>query len=364
MMAGVDLTERDPSSGGPSRPRRRRRRRGRITVVIVAVVLVPFLVLGTSVGWFLWQLDTHGKAGKVEPVQILPGWGVPRIGQELQHDHVISSSLVFNIYARFNGDNSFQAGTYDLPTKIGVRSAVAALKRGPQINYEVLRVPPGLWLQQIAARVGKMPSRNAQAFLQGARNNSVRSLFEPANVTNLEGLVRPDTYKISNSQDEISILQTMVHTFDTRAAALGLAKANVDGYSAYQIVTIASLIESEAKVPQDRPLIASVIYNRLKANMPLQIDSTVIYARGKPTDRTLSTSDLNIKSPYNTYLHTGLPPTPICAVSDASLLAAMDPAKTTYLYYVLAGKDGHHAFASTYAQQQANIAAAKAAGVL
>ena len=127
---------------------------------------------------------------------------------------------------------------------------------------------------------------------------------------------------------------------------------------------MASLIEAEAKVPQDRPLIASVIYNRLKANMPLQIDSTVIYARGKPADRTLSTRDLQIKSPFNTYLHTGLPPTPIGSVSDASLLAAMHPAHTDYLYYVLAGKDGHHAFSSTYQQQQQNIAAAQKAGLL
>jgi UPF0755 protein len=364
MITGEDLAQSEPSSGGPRRTRRRPRRRGRITAVIIAVVLIPFLVLGTSVAWFLWQLDTHGSPGKAVPVSVQPGWGVPRIGEELHRDHVIGSSLVFNIYARFNGDNSFQAGTYDLHTGMGVRDAVAALKRGPQINYEVLKVPPGLWLKQVAARVGKMPGRSAQAFLQGARNNSVRSKFEPAAVSNLEGLVRPDTYKISNSQDEISILQTLVTTFDIRATKLGLATANVDGNGPYQIVTVASLIEAEAKVPQDRPLIASVIYNRLKANMPLQIDSTVIYARGKSADRSLSTRDLQIKSPFNTYLHTGLPPTPIGSVSDASLLAAMHPAHTDYLYYVLAGKDGHHAFSSTYQQQQQNIAAAQKAGLL
>jgi UPF0755 protein len=364
MITGEDVTQNDPSRGGPSRRRRRPRRRGRVVAVIVAVVLVPVLVLGSGVTWFLWEIDAHGKPGAVVSVQIQPGWGVPRIGEELHRDHVIGSSLVFNIYARFNGDNSFQAGTYDLRTKIGVRAAVDALKRGPKINYDVLQVPPGLWLQQIAGRVGKLPGFSAQVFLQGARNNSVRSIFEPAGVTNLEGLVRPDTYKISNSQDEISILQTMVQTFDTRAKALGLLDANVDGHPAYQIIIVASMIEAEAKVPQDRPLIASVIYNRLAMNMPLQIDSTVIYARGNPADRTLSTLDLQIKSPYNTYLHVGLPPTPIGSVSDASLIAAMHPAHTTYLYYVVAGKDGHHAFASTYPQQQQNIAAAKSAGLL
>jgi UPF0755 protein len=364
MITGEDVTHTDPSDGGPRRPRRRPRRRTRVVAVIVAVVFIPVAVLGSGVGWFFWEIDSHGAPGKEVSVQIQPGWGVPRIGDELHHDHVIGSSLVFNLYARFNGDNSFQAGTYVLHTNIGVRAAIAALKRGPKINYQVLQVPPGLWLQQIAARVGKLGGRNAQVFLQGARNNSVRSIFEPAAVTNLEGLVRPDTYKISGSQDEISILQTMVQTFDTRAEARGLRKTNVNGYSAYQIVIVASMIEAEAKVPQDRPLIASVIYNRLAANMPLQIDSTVIYARGNPADRSLSANDLHINSPYNTYGHVGLPPTPICSVSDASLIAALAPAHTNFLYYVVAGKDGHHVFASTYAQQQQNIDAARRAGLL
>jgi UPF0755 protein len=366
MITGEDVTQTEPSGGGRRRrPRRVRRRRGRFTAVIAAVVLVPFLVLGTGVTWFLWELDTHGHPGAVVQVQIQPGWGVPRIGEELNREHIIGSSLVFNIYARFNGDNSFQAGTYDLHKELGVRDAVAALKRGPRINYLTLKVPPGFWLQQIATRVGQLRTRSAAEFLQAARNNAVRSEFEPPGVTNLEGLVRPDTYRISNSQDEIAILQTMVKTFDARAKKLGLANANVDGHTAYQIVIVASLIEAEAKVQRDRPLIASVIYNRLRQSMKLQIDSTVIYARGKPNDRKLTPSDLtSIQSPYNTYIHAGLPPTPIGSVSDASLLAAMNPAHTTYLYYVLSGKDGHHAFASTYAQQQANIEAAKRAGVL
>jgi len=268
------------------------------------------------------------------------------------------------VYARLNGDNSFQAGTYDLHTNLGVKDAVRALKKGPRINYLPLAIPPGLWLSQVAARVGKLPNRNGQVFLSGTRNNAVRSAYEPAGMSNLEGLLRPDTYKVSASQDEFSILQMMVTEFDKNATKLGLSTASVDGHAAYDIIKVASLVESEAKVPQDRPLIASVIYNRLRANMPLQIDSTVIYARGNPKDRHLSPKDLNIKSPYNTYLHTGLPPTPIGSVSDASLIAAMHPAQTDYLYYVLAGKDGHHAFSSTYAGQQQNIAAAKAAGVL
>ena len=365
MISGEDVDRPEFEDGFGRSERPRRRRRGRITLVIIAVVLIPILVLGFIAAWFFWEINGHGHPGAVVHVQVDPGWGVPRIATELHKQHIVGSSLAFNVYARLNGDNSFQAGTYDLHTNLGVRAAVAALKAGPRINYVKLLAPPGLWLQEIAGRVGKLPNRNGQTFLAATHNNAVRSAFEPAGTTNLEGLLRPDTYKVSASQDEISILQSMVTAFDTHAQHLGLSTASVDGHGAYDIIKIASLIESEAKVPQDRPLIASVIYNRLKANMPLQIDSTVIYARGKPGDRSLSAADLtNIKSPYNTYLHTGLPPTPIGSVSDASLRAAMAPAQTDYLYYVLAGKDGHHAFSSTYEGQQQNIAAAKRLGLL
>ena|SRR5579862_3411043 len=358
-----DELDQQSTGGWVARPAPRRG--GRITVVILVVVLVPLLALGTTVGWFFWELNGHGKPGPIVHTTLDRGWGVPRIGEQLQHDGVIGSSLAFNIYTRLHGDNSFQAGTYYLHKNIGVKAAVKALQKGPRINYVVLTIPPGLWMTQIAERVGQIPGLRAQAFLQDTHNNSVRSKFEPEGVTNLEGLVRPDTYKISNSQDEISALQTMVTAFDNHAIKLGLPAANVDGYTGYDIIKVASLIEAEAKVPQDRPLIASVIYNRLRANMPLQIDSTVIYARGKHSDRTLTPADLqNVKSPYNTYLHNGLPPTPIGSFSDASLEAAMHPAPTDYLYYVVAGKDGHHAFASTLQQQQQNIQAAQQAGVL
>jgi len=362
MITDDDL-DQESSGSWVARPAPQRGRR--ITAVILVVVLVPLFVLGAAVGWFFWELDGHGHPGALTNVTLERGWGVPRIAEQLQDNGVIGSALVFNVYTRLHGDNSFQAGTYRLHKNLGVKDAVKALQKGPHINYVVLRVPPGLWMTQIAERVGRLGGREAAAFLQDTHNNSVRSVFEPQGVTNLEGLVRPDTYKISGSQDEISVLQTMVTAFDKNAIKMGLATANVDGHTAYDIIKVASLIESEAKVPQDRPLIASVIYNRLRANMPLQIDSTVIYGRGDHTNRKLTPADLqNVKSPYNTYLHTGLPPTPIGSFSDASLRAAMAPAQTDYLYYVLAGKDGHHAFASTYEQQQANINAAKEAGVL
>jgi UPF0755 protein len=219
-------------------------------------------------------------------------------------------------------------------------------------------------MKEIAQRVAKLPGLDAEKFVEASKNNAVRSSFEPEGVASLEGLLRPDTYKIAAEEDEIQVLKTLVDTFDERAAALGLGFANVNGLGAYDIIKVASLIESEAKTPGDRPLIASVIYNRLKQDMQLQIDASLIYARGDPKNRSLSNADKQINSPYNTYANKGLPPTPIAAVSDASIEAALHPAETDYLYYVVIDKQGNHAFATTLEEHEQNIQRAQAAGVL
>jgi UPF0755 protein len=337
-------------------------RRQRTWLVLTSLVIVPLVLLAVGVGWFWWQISPPGGSGPAVEVQIARGCGIPCIGEELSHQGVIGPAWVFTVYARLHGDSNFKAGTYELRKNMGVGSAVTTLKKGPHIAYVRLTIPPGFWLSQIAARVGKLPGLNEENFVEATRNNAVRSAFEPDGVNNLEGLLAPDTYNISAEEDEILVLSTLAQQFDKRALQLGLANANVQGHDPYDIVKVASLIEAEAKFDSDRPLIASVIYNRLARGMPLQIDATLIYARGNPANRSLSDKDKQIDSPYNTYLHTGLPPTPIAAVSAASLQAALHPAQTSYLYYVVIDKQGHTAFASTLEQQNQNIAIAKQNG--
>jgi UPF0755 protein len=337
--------------------------RGRRTaIVLIGLVVVPLVALAIGGVWFWWQLDPPGGAGGKVEVQIAHGCGVPCIGDELSHRGVIGPSWVFNVYSRLNGDTNFKAGTYELRKNMGVSSAVKTLKAGPHVAFVRLTIPPGFWLKQTAARVGKLPGLHVDPFVEATQNNAVRSAFEPAGTNNLEGLLWPDTYNISADEDEIQVLSTLVQTFERRTLALGLSNANVQGHTAYDIVKVASLVEAEAKVDADRPLIASVVYNRLARNMPLQIDATLIYARGDPRNRKLSDRDKLIDSPYNTYIHTGLPPTPIAAVSTASLKAALAPASSPYLYYVVIDKKGNTAFATTLEQQNANIALAKANG--
>ena len=320
--------------------------RGRRTaIVIIALVVVPLVVLGRGALWFWYQVSGCNGGANTVNVQIVKGWSVPRIGDELHKRGLVGNSLVFSVYSRLNGDTSFEAGTYQMRKHMCVRDAVHILKAPPHIVYTRFTIPPGFWLKQIAARVQKLPGRNGSVFLDAAENNSVRSAYEPDGVNNLEGLLFPDTYDIAAEEDEIGILQTMATQFDKTANALGLATANVQGHSAYDIIKIASLIESEAKTEKDRPLIASVIYNRLAQHMMLQIDSTLIYARGNPKNRTLSDADKAINSPYNTYRIFGLPPTPIDSPSAASIKAALAPAQTPYLYYVVIDKQGDSAFA-------------------
>jgi UPF0755 protein len=337
-------------------------RRRRTAIVLIFLVVVPLVALAVGVAWFWWQLSPPGGAGAKVELQIARGCGVPCIGDELSAHGVIGPSWVFNVYSRLNGDTNFKAGTYELRKNMGVKDAVKTMKAGPHIAYVKMTIPPGFWLKQIAARVGSLPGLSIPPFVQAAHNNAVRSAFEPVGSNSLEGLLWPDTYDVAADEDEIQVLSTLAQTFDKKAVGLGLANANVQGHTAYDIIKIASLVEAEAKVDADRPLIASVIYNRLARGMPLDIDATLIYARGDPRNRSLSDKDKLIVSPFNTYAHTGLPPTPIAAAGAASLKAALAPASTQYLYYVVIDKKGDTAFATTLEQQNANIALAKKNG--
>jgi UPF0755 protein len=195
-------------------------------------------------------------------------------------------------------------------------------------------------------------------------SGQIRSAFEPAGVNSLEGLLFPDTYFIAPNESDESIVHKLVARFDQIATQVGLANsAATNGLTPYETIVSASLIQTEAKLAEDAPLISAVIVNRLHQGMPLQVDSTLCYAKGGcpplPTN-----ADKKIASPYNTYLNHGLPPTPISSVTQVNLQAALNPAAVPYLYYVVADKNGKHAFATTLDEHNKNVAAAKAKGLL
>ena len=342
--------------------RRKRRRRGLIiAVALLLVIVLPFLV---GLGWFWYQLDPPGDPGAKVSFEVRDGWGTANIGDALESKGVIGSSLAFQIYAKVTRSGPFRAGTYQLHEDLGVRQAVHALEQKPAYVHETLALPPGMTLSMIAERVGKLPGRSAARFLDAANSGAIRSKYEPAGVNSLEGLTWPDTYFVDPEQSEAEILQTLVTAFDQHMDALGIASKPLPaGVTPYQALVAASLIQTEAKLDEDRPLIAAVIYNRLKAAMPLQIDATVLYARGH-RDGPITKSDLALQSPYNTYVNQGLPPTPISTLTPQSIDAAFNPADVTYLYYVVADANGKHAFANTFAEHEQNVAAARAKGLI
>jgi len=343
------------------RDRRRRRRR---TLLVLGIVLLPVVLVLCAGGWFLYELNPPGGPGKRVSVDIPPRTGTSGIGDLLTDKGVIGSSQAFEIYVGVTRAGPFKPGHYTMRENLGVRDAVSTLKSGPAKGPEFrLVIPPGLTLSQIADRVGALKGHNRDAFLQVAQSGVVRSRYQPPDVTSLEGLLYPDTYFVAKDETDQQILTGLVSAFDRNADAIRLSAPNAAGLSPYQTIVAASLIEREAKLDEDRPLISAVIHNRLATGRLLQIDATVCYAKGG-CEQSPTAADLAIDSPYNTYKNAGLPPTPISSVTVKSLEAAQNPAAVPYLYYVLIDKNGKHAFASTQEEHDRNVEEARKKGLL
>ncbi|MGH9123600.1 MAG: endolytic transglycosylase MltG [Acidimicrobiales bacterium] len=327
--------------------------------VIGAVVLL-LVVIG--IGAVVVRNDMNpGHPGPKVSVTIPKGASTDQIGTLLAKAGVIDGSSVFRLYTKVKGVGVLLPGTYHLPRNSSYHSVVAALEAGPPIVYQKFTIPEGFTLAQIADRVGSLPGRSASDFLAAANSGQVRSQLQPPGSTSLEGLLFPATYTVRADATDLEIVQTMVQTFDDNVANLNLTQvAATLGVTPYQVIVVASMVEREAKLDVDRGPIASVIYNRLKANMLLQIDATVLYGEGITDPAKM---DKNSNTPYNTYKFKGLPPTPISCPGLPSLTAAANPPTTNYLYYVVIDSSGKSGFAATAQEFQGLLAQAHANGV-
>jgi UPF0755 protein len=324
-------------------------RRGKILVILTLLFLL--VAMPAAAGFvYLRSLGLVGSSapGEQVEVEIPEGSGAADIGRLLETESVIRSAFGFRIALYLDGGGAdIQAGTYELPTGLTARDALAALKEGPVVRFVTVTIPEGAWLTDFARIVGRETHVPAGEFRQLAESGEIRSKYQPDDVDSLEGLLFPATYQVVEQDDAESLVRRLVEEFDARMDGLDFSRLSELGVTEYEAVVIASMVEAEARVPRERGMIARVIYNRLEAGDRLGIDATVLYAIGEHKE-TLTVSDLQTDSPYNTRKVAGLPRTPIGAPGVASLEAAVNPADGDWLYYVVSDCAGHHAFSESY----------------
>ncbi|MFL5767768.1 MAG: endolytic transglycosylase MltG [Actinomycetota bacterium] len=321
--------------------------------ILVALAMIAVLAGGASLAYYRW---CQGSGGPQRPVSFTVASGATDIQTvDALHDRGIvrCGGAAARVMLGLRGDSrAIEAGEYQLSTNMAPDDALRVLEKGPPpVPVVDVTIPEGYRLTQIAARVADDLGIPSKRFLNVAANGTF-SLppYLPKDAASLEGFLFPKTYEFDkHGTTPREVISTLLHQFGQEARSLPWDNAKRLGVTPYQVVTIASMIEREAQVPADRPKIAAVIYNRLERNMTLGIDATLQYVDPDPSDG-LTESDLSIDSPYNTRLNKGLPPTPIASPGLPSLRAALEPAQTNDLYYILCGADGHHEFTTTYSQ--------------
>jgi UPF0755 protein len=308
--------------------------------------------------FYIWGMLSPLSPGNGQPVKltVTRSSSTSSIGQMLFEKGLIRSAWFFNLYTRLRGvDDQLKAGTYTFSTAQSLPEIVNELVKGSD-DGRVITIPEGFTLKQIAQLLEKEGLVSREDFLAAAAEDDFNYPFVkklPPGPNRLEGYLFPDTYRVSSSTTARSIIDLMLRRFDQKMKEMDYyRKVEAAGLTLHEAVIIASMVEREARVDRERPVIAGVIFNRLQRDMPLQIDATVQYALGSQRAK-LYYRDLEINSPYNTYLIKGLPPGPIACPGESSLLAAVEPVKTSYLYYV-ARPDGTHAFARTLDEHNAN----------
>lgn len=320
--------------------RKKGRRKHRKILIIAAITLVAIAVTGMAFITSLnGALDSSSEARIT--VTIPSGSSTIYIGEVLEEKGVIKSASKFRWYSKINNyDGKLKAGEYNLGPAMELKEIMALLVAGKS-NTAMFTVPEGYTVNQTADKLAAENLINKDAFMQQVKAGKFDYGFMqylPTGENRLEGFLFPETYETYTTANEAQIIDRMLAQFDRIFKPEYYERASEMGYSVYEIVTIASLIERETRVDDERAKVASVIYNRLDIDMKLQIDATVQYALGAQKERLLY-KDLEIDSPYNTYKYYGLPPGPICSPGEASIQAALYPADTEYYYYVLKSKN-------------------------
>ena len=325
-----------------------------IKILFVLFVLSLLAAVGVSI-WIYSSLNKsheHTKANRF--IQIPKGSTPNEVISKLQAEGILQNELPIQIYLRSFGDASkLKAGEYQFASPITPLQVLSELKKGEERTTK-FTVPEGYTRFDIAKRVAEKfptnPPTNEKAILTLMDDASLIKDFDPK-AKNLEGYMFPSTYDFPLDTKPGEVIRRMVEQFKRVWQPEWNERARALGRTPHEIVTIASLVETESKFDAERAVVASVIYNRLSKNIPLGIDQTAVYVAKMQNrwDGTINKSDLEVDSPYNTRRFGGIPPGPISSVSESALEAALNPAKTDYIFYVLnvEKNDGsHHFYAS------------------
>lgn len=348
----------------------------RVAAAMLGIVLVAFIGYRVAEG-LAERVGTVSTGptiveGREVTIQIPAGATAKGIAEILVREGVIADGGEFETEVRRQGAAArLKAGTYDVVTGAPHLDLIAMLVEGPPpVETFRLTVIEGLRLESMLASLAEQTGFTVGDFEAALSGGEVTSVYLPDDLPTArpelarwEGLLAPDTYEFTVQATPDAILQRMADTLAARVSSLDWTAVTDLGLTPYDGIIIASLIETEAKLENERPIISSVIHNRLAIGQRLQIDATIIYALGKNPGQLLS-SDLEIDSPYNTYLTDGLPPTPISGVRTSSIQAAANPAETEFFYYVLIDEDGTHGFSVTLAEHNEKKAQARADGVI
>lgn len=332
---------------------RPRRSRIRVALALLGIFAVLLVAGGFGAWWYVFERAEYGpvEEGREVQIEIPEGATNTWIATHLAENGVVPNANRFRLESRrAEAGGRLRAGSYDLTTGMEYEEVIGVLMAGPKISYVTVTVPEGYVIEQIAERFAEKVGVSAEEFVRLANAGYAefpRDYLEGAYEGKLEGYLFPKTYRVVEGSTERDIIEMMLDQFEIEIAEADVDAAAARGFDLAEVVTMASVIERETKVAEERGLVSSVIHNRLESGMRLQVDATVEYVL--PGNRfRLTYEDLEIDSPYNTYRNAGLPPGPISNPGLASLQAACDPADTSYLYYVLTAKDGSHTFTETW----------------
>lgn len=333
------------------------------------LLLLP-ITLGIS-GWQSWQWWSWASAPVIGAsanstetgdsaiqIEIPPGTSAQQIGEDLAAVGLIQSPAAWDLWTRWqtlrDRQGGFQAGTYELSPTEPLAAIANTIWQG-EVLQQSFTIPEGWGMQQIADYFEEQGWFSADAFLTAAQEiPRDRYPWLPEGISNLEGFLYPDTYQLSEGATPEVIIDQMLDRFQQTALPIYQQNQANTPYTFLEWVTLASIVEREAVISQERPLIASVFAKRLREGIPLGADPTVEYAFGirQTPDQPLTYDQVNTPSPYNTYVNAGLPPGPIASPGLASLEATVNPVDTEYLYFV-ARYDGTHIFSRTLAEHEA-----------